>query len=518
MTRKKYFAAVILMVLLSAFGMHARPTFYLAGDSTCAVKKAERRPECGWGERLSRHLGGAEVVDLALNGFSTKSFIDKGKWDDLLGRVQKGDVVLVQFGHNDEKKQDPARYTEAFGSFHDNLCRFASDVRKKGGRIVLLTPVCRRSFNPDGSVKPTHGDYPAAVKKAAADCKAVCIDMEARTKAWLEGLGKERSKDFFYVAPDGKQDNTHFNYQGADAVAAMVAEGIRDNARVLKLKKQTLEPLAVPDSLNILLFGHSYGADCTEHLPALLVEAGIRNVRIARFNKGNCSLEERWKLSTQKATLQECAPGERKFVNRSVTLAQVLKERPWDIVIFQTSLENAGRYETMQPWLDKLIDVVNKDSKANFGRTPELWWHCFWPISVLLENKPENERATYRLSFYGGRSQQMYEAYCKAAKTVLKKTAIGAIIPTGATIMSLRASELNKPEVKQFTRDGYHMSYGAGRYAAACTLFETLITPRYGVSVVGNPLRLPELKTPVTEANATAIQRAAAKAVKNPGF
>ena len=267
-----------------------------------------------------------------------------------------------------------------------------------------------------------------------------------------------------------------------------------------------------PDSLKILLLGHSYGVDCTEHLPALLVEAGITNVRIGCFIKGNCSLEERWNLAFQPAVYLECAPGETNYEKRQATMPEILQERPWDIVIFQTSLENEGRYETVQPWLNQLITLICGESRTRYGRTPELWWNCFWPISVLLENKPEQERSTYRLSFYGGSSRKMYKAYVKTARKIVRRTAVDRIIPSGAAIMDLRRSSLNTPEMKEFTRDGYHLSFGAGRYAAACTLFETLITPRYGISAVGNPLRLPDLVTPVTDENAEALQRAAAKA------
>lgn len=229
-----------------------------------------------------------------------------------------------------------------------------------------------------------------------------------------------------------------------------------------------------PDSLNILLLGHSYGVDCTEHLQALLKEAEITNVRIGRFIKGNCSLEERWNLAFQPSVYLECAPGETKYVRRQATMPEIFGERPWDIVIFQTSLENEGRYETIQPWLDRLVNLVREEMLTRYGRSPELWWNCFWPISVLLEGKPEKELPTYRLSFYGGSSRKMYKAYVKTARKVVRRR----------------------------------------RYAAACTVFESLITPRYGVSVVGNALRLPDLVTPVTDANAEALQRAARRSVR----
>ena len=110
----------------------------------------------------------------------------------------------------------------------------------------------------------------------------------------------------------------------------------------------------------------------------------------------------------------------------------------------------------------------------------------------------------------------MFDHYVQAAKEIAEKTAVKSVIPAGTAIMNLRASELNTAEVQEFTRDGYHMSKGAGRYAAACVWFEYLLEPAYGVSVRGNPLRLRGLETPVTDQNARQLQDAAVHAVKKP--
>jgi hypothetical protein len=95
-------------------------------------------------------------------------------------------------------------------------------------------------------------------------------------------------------------------------------------------------------------------------------------------------------------------------------------------------------------------------------------------------------------------------------------TGIQDIIPSGTAIMNLRASYLNTPMSKAFTRDGYHLSLGEGRYAAACVFFEYMVAPRYGISVLGNSLRLPDLKPAVTDKNAEFLQLCAVEAVKNP--
>ena len=110
----------------------------------------------------------------------------------------------------------------------------------------------------------------------------------------------------------------------------------------------------------------------------------------------------------------------------------------------------------------------------------------------------------------------MFECYVLAAKEISEKTLVKNVIPAGTAIMNLRTSELNTPQMKEFTRDGYHLSKGAGRYAAACTWFEYLLQPVYGISVLGNSLRLPDYGSPVVDENARLLQEAAVKAVKRP--
>ena len=272
------------------------------------------------------------------------------------------------------------------------------------------------------------------------------------------------------------------------------------------------------EETSVLLFGHSFGVDSTEHLPALLDAAGVRTVRLGRFVKANCSLEEHYNFFAADAlnsnyTYYECAPGSTTWQTRSLTVKQVVSERAWDYVIFQNSLENEGRYETAQPYLNNLVAYVRSRSRELFGREPVICWNLFWPISKLAE---DGSTLTYRLSFYGNSSQKAWEAYVKATRQLMADTGITNIVPTGAALMNLRASALNTASMQEFTRDKYHLSEGAGRYTAACTLFEYFIAPKYGVSVLGNSLRLPSLTQPVTDDNAGTLQQCAVDAVRNP--
>jgi len=201
---------------------------YLLGDSTCSPYEEKHRPRFGWGEKLEGFLNGFKVEDRAASGRSSKSFINEGRWDKVMQDLKAGDYVFIQFSHNDEKLKDEKRGTQPFGEFSDNLRRFISETQSKGATPVLLTPVCRRAFNSDGSAKYSHKDYPAAIKKVGEETNTPVLDIELMTAEWLAANGVEGSKKFYMVSVNGK-DNTHFTEEGATAVAGMVAKSLKES-------------------------------------------------------------------------------------------------------------------------------------------------------------------------------------------------------------------------------------------------------------------------------------------------
>jgi sialidase-1 len=213
------------------------PTLFLAGDSTMAEKLPEKRPETGWGEGLRLLLDESKlrVENHAMNGRSTKSFLAEKRWEALLARVQKGDWVLVQFGHNDQSKDKGERYTPP-DDYKANLTRFVSDVRQRGGNPVLLTPVMRRRFDAQGQFYDTHGAYPDFVHEVAAATKTPLIDHHRLSERVLRDAGPEPSRKLFLQLkpgesphyPQGVEDNTHFNAVGARRMAELVVEAIRE--------------------------------------------------------------------------------------------------------------------------------------------------------------------------------------------------------------------------------------------------------------------------------------------------
>ncbi|MER5180606.1 rhamnogalacturonan acetylesterase [Streptomyces sp. NPDC002896] len=204
-------------------GSRRMRTIYIAGDSTAAQKYADAAPETGWGMALPFFLHrDIAVSNHAVNGRSSKSFIDEGRLAPILEAIRPGDLLIVQFGHNDEKTADPTRGTEPWTTYQDYLRQYIEGARARGARPVLATSVERRKFDA-GNAMPTHGDYPAAVRALAEEEGVALLDIQALSIALWQKLGVEETKKYFNWT-DTEQDNTHFNPPGAIAVARLVAE------------------------------------------------------------------------------------------------------------------------------------------------------------------------------------------------------------------------------------------------------------------------------------------------------
>lgn len=199
---------------------------HIAGDSTASQKYAAASPETGWGMALPWYVAPRiEVVNHAMNGRSSRSFIKEGRLATILADVRPGDVLLVQFGHNDQKS-DPAVGTDPWTTYRSSLRRYLDGARERGAVPVLLTPAERRRFDADGNAVSTHGQYPDAMRALAAAEGVTLIDITAQTLARWQELGPDRSLRSFLQTAEGVEDNTHFGPVGAGAVARMVARGL----------------------------------------------------------------------------------------------------------------------------------------------------------------------------------------------------------------------------------------------------------------------------------------------------
>lgn len=210
-------------------------TVFLIGDSTCACKRPEERPETGWGEYLGGFLAASWQVDnRAVNGMSSRRFLLSGCFASLVDQVATGDWVVIQFGHN-ESKSEPDRHTDPWGSFQDNLRFMIAAVRQRGGLPLLLSPIARRKFQMDMAgtmaLQPTHGDYPEAMAAVAVETGTVFADITDATMVWLAHQGDAASRQWFMHLPpgmyanfpQGRQDDTHLRSEGAQMIASIVA-------------------------------------------------------------------------------------------------------------------------------------------------------------------------------------------------------------------------------------------------------------------------------------------------------
>ena len=262
---KKIALLAVLFLVLSAFKQDHVTTIFMIGDSTMANKDIKKGPERGWGMVLQCYFDDAIRVDNhALNGRSSKSFINEGRWQEVVSLIKPGDYVIIQFGHNDEKPKAD-RHTDPGTTFDDNLRKFVRETREKGGIPILLNCVVRRNFfkkapqNDDdealrktigAKVKPeegdtlydTHGDYRFAPKNVAKELNVPFVDANQITHDLEQGLGREASKKLHMwflpgeepSIPKGRQDNTHYNIYGAHVVAHLLADAIVKEVPALK--------------------------------------------------------------------------------------------------------------------------------------------------------------------------------------------------------------------------------------------------------------------------------------------
>ncbi|UJF35000.1 rhamnogalacturonan acetylesterase [Paenibacillus hexagrammi] len=229
--------------------MHIAPavqvsTLYLAGDSTVTDQPADGYPYAGWGQMLPYYFkADAAVANYAVSGRSSKSFIHEGRLDVIASQIRKGDYLFIQFGHNDQK-MDEERHTSPYTTYKEHLQKYIDAARIREAIPILITPVHRRFFDEDGSLRDTHGDYITAMKELAEEQQVILLDLAAKSKVLYEQLGAEESKSLFLWAwpgefpnfPRGAEDNTHFQELGAIQIAGLVVACIRE---------QNIQPLAL---------------------------------------------------------------------------------------------------------------------------------------------------------------------------------------------------------------------------------------------------------------------------------
>jgi len=264
---KKIFLALTTLLVLTSFQQDKVTTIFIIGDSTAAKKDLSKgSPERGWGMALQCYFTDPIRVDNhAVNGRSSLSFINEGRWDKVLSLIRPGDYVIIQFGHNDEKPKAD-RHTDPGSTFDYNLAKYVRETREKGGIPILMNCVVRRNYTikvdqkkDDESLRnttfkdapkviegdtlvDTHGLYRVAPRDVAQRMNVHFIDANKITHDLETSLGKEGSKKLHMwykpgehpALPKGRQDNTHYNIWGAHQVAKLLADALCEEIPLLK--------------------------------------------------------------------------------------------------------------------------------------------------------------------------------------------------------------------------------------------------------------------------------------------
>lgn len=246
----------VLSLILTSFSYQRIPTIYLIGDSTVADYSLEddydskRYPLVGWGQMFQpffvkdslkhvEHLLGkvdqVKVDDRAKGGRSTRTFFQEGRWAAIYKNLQKGDVVMIQFGHNDGAVNKPERYVDIQG-YKEFLRLFIDQTRQQGALPILLTPVARNYPWKEGKLHNVHGEYPQAVKEVASEMNVKLIDLNELSMAHFSEKGQDYVTQNYFMNlpsgqfkayPDGQKDNTHFQTVGGKAVAQLVFDAMK---------------------------------------------------------------------------------------------------------------------------------------------------------------------------------------------------------------------------------------------------------------------------------------------------
>lgn len=209
-------------------------TIFLCGNST--VVDQELEPWASWGQMIPRWFTDKVAIsNHAESGLTVRTFLDGHRLDKVLSMLKKGDYVVCEFGHNDQKEKRPG--DGAWYHFAHGLKTFIDRVRAANGHIIFITPTQRRSFDEatHTKIQETHLDYPDAMRAVAKREGVPVIELHDMTRTFFEALGYEGSKKALVHYPANTfpgqdkplADNTHFNPYGAYEVAKMVVMGMK---------------------------------------------------------------------------------------------------------------------------------------------------------------------------------------------------------------------------------------------------------------------------------------------------
>lgn len=204
------------------------PTIFVAGDSTLTDQNATYPyypcNSCtGWAQLLTSYLNSAAVCNQAHSGMTTNCFRDDGHWNILKQNIKPDDYVVLQFGHNDQKR----RNLRPFGGYLNNLRWYCSEIKKVGAFPIIVSPISRVPIKDNDTYYSLLSDYAMACKKAAQECHVPFVDLHSLSFKYLCNHYDTAAQ---YFMPG---DITHTNEYGAELFASFF---------ISEIEKQIIQP------------------------------------------------------------------------------------------------------------------------------------------------------------------------------------------------------------------------------------------------------------------------------------
>src|SRR5215216_2798412 len=209
--KSKLFLLIAILSFAFVLPPKKKIKVYLIGDSTMCDYEPQRAPLTGWGMPFKYFFDSTVTIDnRARGGRSTRTFLSEGRWQPIADSLQEGDYVLIQFGHNDEAKEEKYkdRYTPV-PDYKTNLVNFITETRSRNAIPVIISPVSRMRFNKEGKQEETHAEYTAACYQVAKQYNVQLIDLDRKSRELYDWLGPQAKKLLFMQLGPGENPSYH---------------------------------------------------------------------------------------------------------------------------------------------------------------------------------------------------------------------------------------------------------------------------------------------------------------------
>ncbi|SHI57962.1 rhamnogalacturonan acetylesterase [Pseudozobellia thermophila] len=430
---------VIVMIGLFAYSCsnapNVKPVVYTVGDSTVKSGRGDGANGLwGWGDFIQHFLDSTEVrvENHAMGGTSSRTFIDKGLWDSVYLKLNKGDYVLIQFGHNDdgpindnfrargslqgigdEAKEIDNILTgkhETVHSYGWYLKKMVAEAKNKGAVPIVLSPMPRNLWR-NGKVVREPESYPLWAKQVAEQEGASFVDLNEKMALEMEKMGEMGvTGNHFY-----ERDPTHTTARGAVLAASVISSELRAQDSGLEDHLIDYPQIVLPKKRNLHLVGDSTMADNANENAigwGVPFEKFVDTTRINFFNHARSGRSSRTFITDGlwKDVLQELQPDDFVLIqfghNDEGTIG---KEK------YKGSLEGVG-YETK--------DVIRNDSITETVHT--YGWYLRKMVSdarkkganpIILSLTPRNEWSQ-------GSVDQRHDTYVQWAKEIAESESV----------------------------------------------------------------------------------------------